>query len=250
MHLSSLRIRNYRSVATEQTIELPNGLSIVGPNNSGKTNVLRATALFFTGVDNHLGYFRASDLSFGKNAEQRGSAVGDGVAIGAGWQRHTKTTKSRRPLAISQLRDLRTGAATRLAGCRPGSRRVRAGLRPGSCSRRRSEPGSTPRTCVPPFAARWHWSRVLTLASGHRGTCGARSSRSCRPRGSRSREIARLVGHSGTDVTEKVYRQELRPVIQAGAQVMDAMSADVGTDVGWSMAPLFSVAVARGAKGA
>lgn len=59
-------------------------------------------------------------------------------------------------------------------------------------------------------------------------------------------EIARLVGHSGTDVTEKVYRQELRPVIQTGAQVMDDMFADVAPDVGWSMVPLFSVAVARG----
>lgn len=59
-------------------------------------------------------------------------------------------------------------------------------------------------------------------------------------------EIARLVGHSGTDVTEKVYQPELRPLIQTGAQVMDDMFADVATDVGWSMVPLFSVTVARG----
>jgi integrase len=34
-------------------------------------------------------------------------------------------------------------------------------------------------------------------------------------------EISRLVGHDGTAVTEKVYRQEIRPVIEEGATVMD-----------------------------
>jgi hypothetical protein len=64
----------------------------------------------------------------------------------------------------------------------------------------------------------------------------------------RLEEIARLVGHSGTDVTEKVYRQELRPVIQTGARVIDTVFADVGSDAGWTMDPLSSVAVAKGRK--
>ncbi|MFI2353021.1 tyrosine recombinase XerC [Streptomyces sp. NPDC019443] len=34
-------------------------------------------------------------------------------------------------------------------------------------------------------------------------------------------EISRLVGHSSTTVTEKVYRKQIRPVIQTGAVVMD-----------------------------
>jgi integrase len=34
-------------------------------------------------------------------------------------------------------------------------------------------------------------------------------------------EIARLVGHSSTAVTELVYRQQIRPVLQSGAVVMD-----------------------------
>jgi len=59
-------------------------------------------------------------------------------------------------------------------------------------------------------------------------------------------EIARLVGHSGTDVTEKVYRQELRPVIQTGARVMDEVFSDVGGEVAWTMDPLFTVAIAKG----
>ena len=36
-------------------------------------------------------------------------------------------------------------------------------------------------------------------------------------------EIARLVGHGSTKVTETVYRKQLRPVITSGAQAMDAL---------------------------
>ena len=36
-------------------------------------------------------------------------------------------------------------------------------------------------------------------------------------------EISRLVGHSGTTVTELVYRHQLKPVIQTGATVMDQL---------------------------
>ncbi|MGY4644417.1 site-specific integrase [Cellulomonas sp. URHB0016] len=42
-------------------------------------------------------------------------------------------------------------------------------------------------------------------------------------------EISRLMGHSGTAVTELVYRHELRPVLQAGAGVMDVVSSQLGT---------------------
>jgi integrase len=36
-------------------------------------------------------------------------------------------------------------------------------------------------------------------------------------------DIARLVGHSGTAVTERVYRHEIRPSLVRGAEVMDAL---------------------------
>jgi integrase len=36
-------------------------------------------------------------------------------------------------------------------------------------------------------------------------------------------EISQLVGHSGTTVTELVYRHQIRPVIQTGATIMDAI---------------------------
>ena len=35
-------------------------------------------------------------------------------------------------------------------------------------------------------------------------------------------DIAHLVGHASTSVTEKVYRKELRPVLSRGATAMDA----------------------------
>lgn len=38
-------------------------------------------------------------------------------------------------------------------------------------------------------------------------------------------KISRLVGHNGTTVTEKVYRHQLRPVIQHGAEAMDGIFA-------------------------
>jgi len=38
-------------------------------------------------------------------------------------------------------------------------------------------------------------------------------------------EISRLVGHSGTSVTELVYRHQVRPVLQTGAVAMDSLGA-------------------------
>ena len=38
-------------------------------------------------------------------------------------------------------------------------------------------------------------------------------------------QIAQLVGHSGTTLTELVYRHQLRPLIQTGATVMDRLFA-------------------------
>lgn len=42
-------------------------------------------------------------------------------------------------------------------------------------------------------------------------------------------EVSRLMGHSGTAVTELVYRHELRPVLQSGANVMDIVFKDLAT---------------------
>jgi integrase len=42
-------------------------------------------------------------------------------------------------------------------------------------------------------------------------------------------KIARLVGHASSHVTETVYRQELRPVLQEGAEVMDRLFGAVSS---------------------
>ena len=65
-----MRVRNYRTVGPEQTLNLLSGTTLVGPNNSGKTNLLRAVQLFFTGYDNSLGYSRQTDLTFGAGSLQ------------------------------------------------------------------------------------------------------------------------------------------------------------------------------------
>ena len=36
-------------------------------------------------------------------------------------------------------------------------------------------------------------------------------------------QISRLVGHSGTSVTELVYRKQIRPVVEDGAVAMDRL---------------------------
>lgn len=39
--------------------------------------------------------------------------------------------------------------------------------------------------------------------------------------------ISRLVGHESTTVTEKVYRQQIRPVMEEGATAMDSIFPQV-----------------------
>jgi energy-coupling factor transporter ATP-binding protein EcfA2 len=70
LKIEGLRIRNFRTVGQEQTIDLSKGLTIVGPNSSGKTNILKAIEMIFTGFDNKLGYEVRSDKTFGVTSEQ------------------------------------------------------------------------------------------------------------------------------------------------------------------------------------
>lgn len=70
MNIENLRIRNFRTIGQEQSIDLTNGLTIVGPNSSGKTNILKAIEMVFTGLDNKLGYELRSDKTFGVKNEQ------------------------------------------------------------------------------------------------------------------------------------------------------------------------------------
>lgn len=70
MKIEGLRIRNFRTIGSEQHIDLTRGLTIVGPNSSGKTNILRAIEMLFTGLDNKLGYDAKRDLTFGVSSGQ------------------------------------------------------------------------------------------------------------------------------------------------------------------------------------
>lgn len=70
MKITDLRIKNFRTIASDQSVRLTHGATLVGPNNSGKTNLLKALQLFFTGYDNVYGYDRSADLTFGAGRQQ------------------------------------------------------------------------------------------------------------------------------------------------------------------------------------
>ncbi|WP_290637343.1 AAA family ATPase [Aquisalimonas sp.] len=65
MKLTEIRVRNFRSIGAEQHFPIPGKMTLVGPNNSGKTNLLRAVQVLFTGPSNTYGYTRENDLTFG-----------------------------------------------------------------------------------------------------------------------------------------------------------------------------------------
>lgn len=75
MKIRSARIRSYRTVKDETNIDIRGGLTLVGPNNAGKTNILKALRLFFTGYENTYKYDRATDLSLGQGGTQTSVSV-------------------------------------------------------------------------------------------------------------------------------------------------------------------------------
>jgi putative ATP-dependent endonuclease of OLD family len=88
MRLIGVRVKNYRTVGTqEQVLDLVQTLTLIGPNNSGKTNLLHAIQLLFTGYDNIHGYEVAADSPQGRGARTsivgyfRGDDSGDDVAF-------------------------------------------------------------------------------------------------------------------------------------------------------------------------
>lgn len=72
MELVHIRIRNYKTLGADAGYDfaVKSGLTLVGPNNSGKTNLLEAVRLFFTGYNNVFGYERSRDLPFGSGNSQ------------------------------------------------------------------------------------------------------------------------------------------------------------------------------------
>ncbi len=70
MKLLDARISNYRSIKDEQSIVFDVSTTLIGPNNSGKTNALRAIALLFGGYENKFLYDRNKDLPVDRPTKQ------------------------------------------------------------------------------------------------------------------------------------------------------------------------------------
>lgn len=73
MKIHSIKIRNFRTVREETILEVDGYLTVVGSNNSGKTNILKAIQTFFTGYENDLGY--SKDRDFSKSANRKGKTT-------------------------------------------------------------------------------------------------------------------------------------------------------------------------------
>lgn len=75
MKITGVRVKNFRTVGPqEQVLDLSSTLTIIGPNNSGKTNLLQAVQMLFTGHENTHNYTVGADSPLGKGA--RTSIVG------------------------------------------------------------------------------------------------------------------------------------------------------------------------------
>ena len=69
-------------------------------------------------------------------------------------------------------------------------------------------------------SARWSRRPASSRRSGHHARCDSFVSL-LSASGVALEDIARLVGHSGTAVTESVYRKQIRPVMEEGATAMN-----------------------------
>lgn len=84
MKIAGIKIRNYRTVRGEVSFDVPNIISIVGPNNSGKSNIARAIEIFFSGRSNNK-YDPALDMPFGIQGEKTSITVSFRVEKGSEW---------------------------------------------------------------------------------------------------------------------------------------------------------------------
>ncbi len=68
MKIKSVSVRGYRTIKDELSFDIDGAVTLVGPNNSGKTNTLRALHCFFTGYENSLGYDFSTDTCKGEKS--------------------------------------------------------------------------------------------------------------------------------------------------------------------------------------
>jgi predicted ATP-dependent endonuclease of OLD family len=74
MRINKIRIKNYRSIKSEIVVDFEKHTTILGPNNSGKTNFLKAVFLFFEAFKNNT-YSVQHDLPFGIKGAQTSIAI-------------------------------------------------------------------------------------------------------------------------------------------------------------------------------
>lgn len=68
MQIKSVSVRGYRTIKDELNFDIDRSITLVGPNNAGKTNTLKAIQLFFTGYDNELRYNFEKDMCKGEKS--------------------------------------------------------------------------------------------------------------------------------------------------------------------------------------
>lgn len=68
MQIKNISIRGYRTIKEELSFPLDKLITLVGPNNAGKTNTLKAIQLFFTGYENKLNYSSEKDMCRGEKS--------------------------------------------------------------------------------------------------------------------------------------------------------------------------------------
>lgn len=73
MKINKIRVKNYRSIRSELLIDFDNLLTIIGPNNTGKSNFLKAIFIFFDSARNNT--YNMSDLPFGVTGEQTSISI-------------------------------------------------------------------------------------------------------------------------------------------------------------------------------
>jgi ABC-type cobalamin/Fe3+-siderophores transport system ATPase subunit len=68
LKIKTVSVRGYRTIKDEFSFDLGNMITLVGPNNVGKTNTLKAIQLFFTGYENSLKYDFETDMCKGERS--------------------------------------------------------------------------------------------------------------------------------------------------------------------------------------
>jgi predicted ATP-dependent endonuclease of OLD family len=68
VNIKTVSVRGYRTVKEEFSFEIDRMVTLVGPNNTGKTNTLKGIQMFFTGYENDLRYHFEKDMCKGERS--------------------------------------------------------------------------------------------------------------------------------------------------------------------------------------